>query len=176
MANIENFTEIELTKVLSYAGFILIAFELIKSLIVKPIKLFYNKTIFDEKSPFKSYDEDVLIRHKHQFEACLLYLRDFMKAINSADVSTIQTLRKHRNDLAHNLPKLLPDLDIKHFQPLLDETDKILFKLSNYQIYMEIGTDPKFQNRGIDWSTMYGPEYALFKKVLNKLKILQNNE
>jgi len=38
-----------------------------------------------------------------EFQACLLYLRDFMKAIDSKDVLTIQGLRKHRNDLAHGL-------------------------------------------------------------------------
>jgi len=36
--------------------------------------------------PFKSYAADVKARHKDEFEACLLYLRDFMQAIDAQDM------------------------------------------------------------------------------------------
>jgi hypothetical protein len=39
-ASIETLTKEELTNILSYAGLVLVAFELIKSLIVNPIKVF----------------------------------------------------------------------------------------------------------------------------------------
>lgn len=173
MAIDEKLTEEELTQVLTYAGFILVAFELVKSMIVNPIKVFYQDMTFGKGMPFKSYEEDVLSMHKNQFEACLLYLRDFMEALDSEDVLTIQALRKHRNDLAHDLPSMLIDIDVENHLPLLEKTDKALFKLSNYRTYMEIGADPEFQNKGIDWDTVKGPEYVLFEEVLNKVKILQ---
>ena len=175
MTNVENHTEEELTRALSYAGFILVAFELVKSLIVNPIKVFYADVTFAESDPFKSYEEDVLSRHKNQFEACLLYLRDFMEAIDSEDVLTIQALRKHRNDLAHDLPNMLHNLNIDNHLPLLEKINKALFKLSNYRTYMEIGSEPELQNKGINWDTIKGPEYKLFEEVLNKVKILQSN-
>ncbi len=173
MVTDEKLTEEELTRVLTYAGFILVAFELVKSMIVIPIKIFYQDTTFGKGMPFKSYEEDVLPRHKNQFEASLLYLRDFMEAIDSEDVLTIQELRKHRNDLAHDLPSMLTDIDIENHLPLLEKTDKALFKLSNYRTYIEFGADPEFQNKGINWDTVQGPEYALFGEVLNNLKILK---
>ncbi len=86
MTNIVNLTEDELTRALTYAGFILVGFELVKSLIVNPIKGFYAHTTFGEGMSFKSLEEDVLFRHKNQFEGCLLYLRDFMEAINYSSV------------------------------------------------------------------------------------------
>lgn len=175
MTNVENLTEEELTRALTYAGFILVAFELVKSLIVNPIKAFYSDVIFGEGMPFKSYEEDILSRHKNQFEACLLYLRDFMEAIDSEDMLIIQSLRKHRNDLAHNLSGMLHKLDIEHHLPLLEKTNKALFKLSNYRTYMEIGSDSEFQNKGINWDTIKGPEYELFEEVLKKVKILQGS-
>ncbi len=89
MIKVADFTEEELTRLLSYAGFVLIAFELVKSLIVNPIKAFYANTTFGAGMPFNSHEEDVLSRHKDQFEACLLYLKDFMQAIDSEDVLTI---------------------------------------------------------------------------------------
>ena len=90
-------SEDDLTRSLTYAGFVLLAFELVKSLIVDPIKLFYRDTTFSV-GPFKSYELDVMSGHKNEFEACLLYLRDFMEAIDSNDVLAIQGLRKHRNE------------------------------------------------------------------------------
>src|SRR5258706_3692023 len=103
MVTVESMTEEEVTRALAYAGLILVAFELVKTLIVNPIKIFYLNTTFGEGMPFKSYQEDVLSRHQNEFEACLLYLRDFMEAIDAEDVSAIQALRKHSNDLAHDL-------------------------------------------------------------------------
>lgn len=173
MSKVANLTEEELTRVLTYAGFILLAFELVKSLIVKPIKLFYSNSKFGESMLFKSYEEDVLSRHKNEFEACLLYLRDFMEAINSEDVLAIQGLRTHRNDLAHDIANRLHDIEIEYYLPLLEKVDKALFKLSKYRTYIEIGADPEFQNNGMDWSTLKGHEYIIFEEVLNKVKILK---
>lgn len=79
----------------------------------------------------------------------------------------------HRNDLAHDLPAKLKRLDVDSYAPLLEKTDKALFKLSNHSTYMEIGHDPEFQGRGINWDTVYGTEYMIFKEVVEKVKILQ---
>ena len=95
MSEAENLTERQLNHALAYAGFILVAYELLKSMIVKPIKIFYTDVVFGAGMPFKSYEEDVLFRHKNEFEACLLYLRDFMKAIDSDDLLAILELRTH---------------------------------------------------------------------------------
>lgn len=174
MASDEIVTGEKLTRALAYAGFIFVAFELVKSMIVNPVKAFYQNVTFGDDIPFKSYEEDVLSRHKNQFEACLLYLRDFMKALDSEGVLVIQALRKHRNELAHNLPSMLSNIDVDEHLSLLDKTDKVLFQLSNYRTYMEIGADPDFQNKGVDWGTIKGPEYILFEEVLKKVKILRN--
>jgi len=173
MSKVANLTEAELSRTLTYAGFILVAFELVKSLIVKPIKAFYLNVTFGEGMPFKSYEEDVLYRHKNEFEACLLYLKDFMKAIDLDDLLAIQGLRKHRNDLAHDLVNKLHSMEIESYASLLERSNKALFKLCNYWTYIEIGADPEFQNKGIDWDTVKGHEYIIFEEVLNKVKIMQ---
>jgi len=165
--------ETDLTKSLAYAGFVLLAYELVKSLIVEPIKLFYRDTTFGA-GPFKSYEADVKARHKNEFEACLLYLRDFMQAIDADDVMAIQALRTHRNELAHDLPNRLKRLDVDSYAPLLECADRALFKLSNYRTYMEIGHDPEFNDKGIDWATAYGTEYMIFLEVVEKVKILRS--
>lgn len=173
MSKISDLTDEELTEALAYTGLILVAFELIKSLIIGPIKAFYWHMTFTEGGPFKSYEKDVLVRHKNEFEACLLYLRDFMKVIDSDDVLVIQELRKHRNDLAHNIAHKLQIQEIEQDVLLLEKASKVLFKLSNHQMYIEIGADPTFQNKGIDWESAKGPEYVIFEEVLNKIKVFE---
>jgi len=168
-------TDKELTRKLTYAGFVLVAFELVKSMIIKPIKVFYQDTTFGEGLPFHSYEQDVKSRHKNEFEACLLYLRDFMEAINSKDFLTIQGLRKHRNDIAHDLPDMISKLDISNYLSLMENTDNVIFKLSKYRTYIEIGADPKIQSMDINWDTLKGHEYLLFEEILKKVKLLGEN-
>ena len=170
MREIENLSSEEITQRLTYIGFVLIAFELVKSLIVSPIKFFYKDTNFGDNPFFHSYEQDVLSRHKNEFEACLLYLRDFMKAIDNDDFFTIQELREHRNYLAHNISKELQNLNITDYLDLLEKVDKALFKLSNHNTFIEIGADPALQD--IDWKTLKGHEYLLFEEILNKIKVL----
>jgi hypothetical protein len=161
----------QLARSLAYAGYVLLAFELTKGLIVKPIKWFYYRATFGPGMPFKSYEEDVLSRHKNEFEACLLYLRDFMDAIDADDFVAIQGLREHRNELAHDLPAKLLTLDISKNQDLLDAAHRALFKLSNYRTYIEIGHEPEL--KGIDWTTVKGHEQLILEAVLDKVRLLQ---
>jgi hypothetical protein len=62
MPKVADLTEEDLTRSLAYVGFILLAYKLVKSLIVKPIKVFYSYTTLGAGMPFKSYEEDVLPR------------------------------------------------------------------------------------------------------------------
>ena len=64
MRDIAELTEEDLTRSLAYAGFVLVAYELVKSLIVGPIKAFYSNITFGPGMPFKTYESDVLSRHK----------------------------------------------------------------------------------------------------------------
>ena len=66
-------------------------------------------------------------------------------------------------NLAHDLPDNLRKLDVDSYTPLLEEVDRALFKLSNYRTYMEIGHDPEFRDKGINWGTIYGTEYMSSK-------------
>ena len=172
MTSVQDLSSEELTRGLTYAGLVLVGFELIKDMIVGPVKAFYADMTFAQGMPFKSYDEDVRARHSNEFEACLLYLRDFMEAIDSADMGVIQDLRKHRNELAHDLASRLPTLQIDDYRSLWEKVDRTLFKLSNYCVRMEIGADPEFQAMGIDWQTVYGNEYLVFEQIVERVTLL----
>ncbi|WP_355581494.1 hypothetical protein [Xanthomonas cannabis] len=173
MTDVNNSAAEDLTDVLAYAGFVLVAFELVRSLIVRPVKNFYALTTFAPGMPFVSYEQDVLTRHKKEFEACLLYLRDLMQAIDSDDFHAIQELRRHRNDIAHELPSRLESLRVQDYAQLLKAADRVLFKLSNHSAYIEIGAYPIVKAMNIDWDTAEGHEHLLFRAVLGKVERLK---
>ncbi len=164
-----------LARGLTYAGFVLVTYQLVKAMIVGPIKRIYKDTTFGPGMPFKTYDEDVRVRHKSELEACLLYLRDFMEAIDDADFNAIQALREHRDDLAHNLVRRLPVLRLGDYESLWERVDRAIFKLSNHCAFMEIGADPEFKGLGIDWATAKGGEYLLFAKAVESVRLLNEN-
>lgn len=172
MASVRDLSSEELTRGLTYAGLVLVGFELVKGMIVGPIKAFYANSTFPPGMLFKSYDEDVRVRHSSEFEACLLYLQDFMEAIDSTDMVTIRELRAHRNELAHDLVLRLPTLRIEQYRLLWEKVDRTLFKLSNYHLRMEIGADPLLKTLEIDWETAKGHEYLLFEHVMERVTLL----
>jgi len=57
---------------------------------------------------------------------------------------------------------------------MVERARRALFKLSNYCTYIEIGADPEFREKGIDWGTVVGGEYLLFAEVCQRVRILQN--
>jgi hypothetical protein len=171
MQRIDDIEEDHLTRSLAYAGYILLAYELVRGLVVDPLRAFYTNVTFGPGMPFKSYEADVRIRHKKELDACLLYLRDFVQAIDATDHQAILDLREHRNNLAHELPSHLLKSHFGTNQDLLDAAHTAIFKISSYQAYLDIGSDPAF--KGIDWSTVKGHEFIILETVIQKAKLLR---
>ncbi len=65
----EHLSPEELTRRLTYAGLVLVGFEILKGMIVGPIKALYADTTFGAGMLFKSYKEDVRGRARDEFEA-----------------------------------------------------------------------------------------------------------
>ena len=165
-----NLSSAEVNRNLVHAGLFLVAFELVRELIVKRVKGFYDGVTFGEGMPFKSYEEDVLARHKNIFEASLLYLRDHFEAISPEDLRAIQMLREHRNRIAHDLPRMLPCMDSIANDALLSSARNSLFRLSNFWVYIDIGADPAFKSQNIDWEKVAGEDLALLDRIIEQVR------
>lgn len=160
----------ETTRALVYAGLFLVAYELIKKLVVAPLKQFYDSTTFAPGMPFKTYEHDVLSRDKNVVEASLLDLRDHFKALTPEQVTAIQDVGKQRNAFAHALSEQLSSLDPIANENLLIAARDALFSLSNHWTYVEIGHDPEFAPLDPDWTQFYGEELALLDCIIEKTK------
>jgi hypothetical protein len=161
-----NLSPDELNRNLVHAGLFLVAFELVRRLVVKRVKGFYEGITFGEGGPFKSYEHDVLARHKDVFEASLPYLRDHFEAISAQDLNAIQALRQHRNLIAHELPRLLPTMDPAANYALLSRAREALFRLSNFWVYIDVGADPEFKSQDIDWENVAGEDLMLLDQII----------
>lgn len=169
---VDKYADIE--EKLKFAGLLLLAYEILKSIIIKPIKSFYENTTFSYNAPFVSYEFDVLSRHKSELKACLLYLRDFMNAIDSDDMDIILELRDKRNIVAHELPNIIEKFNFSEFKTIAHKTKDVLSKISNYRVKMELGADPDFQKfmniHNLNWDEVVGEEYILFEKALETIR------
>ncbi len=173
MEHVKDLPPERLSRALTYAGFVLVANELMTSMIVRPIKFFYEDVTFTG-GPFKNYDDDVKSRHKNEFEACLMYLRDFMEAINDQDFDAIQALRAHRNVIAHDVVDRLARLHPTDHRDLWINAERALYRLSQYRTKMEIGADPEFAH--IDLETVKGHNYLIFEAIVEKVGVLSDED
>ena len=112
------------------ASIYLIAFETLKSsAIINHVKGLYLFSLPPKDEEKEKYREKVL-KHssKGEFNACCLWLlRE--GAIDNDDLSKIESIRKHRNEVAHELPKFVStiefDINLKRIKDIYLITRKI---------------------------------------------------
>jgi hypothetical protein len=124
---------------------------------------------FGEGLPFKSYEHDVLSRHKNVFEASLLFLKDHFEAISSDDLNAIQELRKRRNKIAHDLAAMLSTMNPADNRRALSQARDALFRLSNFWAYIDVGADPEVRALGVDWNEVAGEEFILLDRIIKQM-------
>jgi len=117
----------------------------------------------------KSYEHDVLSRHRDAFEASLLFLRDHFEALTAEEMNAIQDLRKYRNRIAHELCDLIVGMDTSRSGPMVIKARASVFRLSNFWTYIDIGADPEFKDKGIDWDAVAGNEFILIDRIIEQL-------
>lgn len=93
------------------AGLFLAGWEILKSEIQNKVKDFFLEG-FDQSGFLYSnqYKTRVLDRHKSRFEASMMWLVE-TEALSEAQSAQVLKLRDHRNEVAHELPKLLLEPD-----------------------------------------------------------------
>jgi len=150
------------TNLISISLFIT-AFEIFKARVIeKPETFFCNG--YDENGPIISskYTSDVLSKNKSKLYASLLWLKE-MDAIEQSDIDLFDSIRKHRNEVAHEPLEFIAlhtrDFDISKFQSLIALLRKIeVWWLINF----EVAIDPDMLPEGADTNGIIpGPIWSL---------------
>lgn len=130
----ENLLNHQVTKNnLILSSLYLSAYELLKYSVIERIKGFFtfdfeeDKTVIDDQ-----YKDEVLKLHKDPFIASCLWLEK-NGAITEAEIEQIKETRSHRNEIAHELPKVLVEGFEVHIDCFLD-IRRLLEKIDKWWI------------------------------------------
>jgi|688.fasta_scaffold270646_3 hypothetical protein len=127
------------------ASLFLAAFEALRSSVISPIRDFYSCG-FDQYGPIvdPEYQTKVLSLDKSPLRASLLWLKD-REVISSGDMLLVDRIRKHRNQLAHELMKYVATSDCEIDGELIVSIYELVAKIDRWWILnVEVPTNPDF--------------------------------
>lgn len=139
------------------------AFEMFKDRVVEKPKTFFTDS-FDEKGSIvdEQYKTDVLVRSKSKLYASLLWLEE-MNAIEQTDLAMFDSIRQHRNEVAHEPMEFLAsakrNFDSSKFQDLI----LLLVKIEKWWfVNFELSIDPDMLPEGANPDEVVsGPVWTL---------------
>lgn len=126
------------------------AYEIMKSTIIEKPKDFFTTSwhidqntgeLKGEKS--RSYKEKVIsLYKKDEFHACCLWFYNH-GVLNDDDLERIKLIRRHRNEIAHELPKFLADANHNVDRNILNDLYRIVRVIEFWWIKeIEVPTNP----------------------------------
>ena len=142
------FDENEVRYQLITASIYLTAYDLLIDTIIRKIEEFYTD----------GYDENGLkIGKRYQTEVRELYKKDIViastrwlvkyKVITKSEMERIKIFRKHRNELAHELTKMISDSDANTKTEFMIEIRDLYFKIQKWWFTeFEMPANPDFDN------------------------------
>jgi len=142
----ERFTPEHLRHSLISASLFLSAYEFLKSRILANTRDHFVEGIDARGIRYSSsYVSDVLSRDpKNRFRASCLWLAE-MGAISSEDVEVAIRIRKHRNEVAHELAELVVDPDRAIDPGMFRESLRLIATLDRFWGAFAIDTDFEFE-------------------------------
>jgi hypothetical protein len=146
------------------AGCLLSAYELIKSEVVKKVHDFYwcgfedGHHLYDEVK----YRQHVLSRDSNRFKASCSWLVE-MGALTAAQVVVLEEIHQHRNQVAHELPKLLIDPEFEVRADLLEAAIECVRKLGVFWGTIEVQVDPYWHDKEVDFDGIKSMSFLLME-------------
>lgn len=142
--------EILRTKLIS-ASIYLAAFEILKASIIERIETFFTDGFGPQGiilSP--EHETEVKSRHKSKVRASLEWLQE-QEAISAEDIKAFDEIRESRNEVAHQIPKLLGGESSINFAHQFERMVALLRKIEVWWIVnFELAINPDFRDTEID--------------------------
>lgn len=138
------------------AALYLAAYELLKSAIIDNIRDFFSFDFIDGKPrPDPEYQTQVTKVHKDVFYASCLWLLQ-NEIIAEDEVEELKGIRRHRNQIAHELPRLLIDNDFELNLDYFVRIHQLLHKIELWWVKnMEIPANADFDHVSVVDSEIY---------------------
>lgn len=135
------------------AGLFIMGFELLKqSVVEQPRRLYWRGSRGGKEIIDPDYKKDVLSRHQSTLQASALWFQE-QGALAASDLEILDRVRRHRNELAHELAAFLVDSQREIQVGLLEEIRELIRRVDTWWILnFEVATDLQFAGQEI------GPE------------------
>lgn len=152
------------------AGCLLSAYELLKLQIIDGVHDEYwrgdtredGTRIYDDAR----YRQEVLDRHKSPFKASCAWLVE-AGALSPGQADTLEAVRDHRNEVAHELPKILIDPDFEVRTEVLLAAAACLRTVSVFWGRMAVGIDPQWDGKEVKDEDIWGGPDLLMRHILD---------
>lgn len=147
--SLEKFLNPEvLKKNLVAASVFLVAYELLRAaLIDQPKSLFTRRPRSDASINLDDYKSNVLCLDSREMVACAKWFQN-MGALDEKDVSSLQEIADHRNEIAHELPTIITSVSHDVSMEQLHTIYRLTKKVDQWWIReVEIPTDPDFDHK-----------------------------
>jgi hypothetical protein len=132
------------------ASIFLAAYETLRASVIDHIRGFFTDG-FDENRPITSddYRTKVLSLDKSPLRASLLWLKQ-MGVVDDSDITRVDQIREHRNEVAHDLPKFIATADADINVELISAIYDLVTKIDRWWIReVEMPTNPDFDGQEI---------------------------
>jgi hypothetical protein len=122
--------------------------------------------VLDEEAFRARYRDVVLSKDpEHPLRASCLWLRD-VGVIDDEDMSTVDEIRRHRNELAHELPAFLGEIDRSVNLELLNSICELVSKVDRwFVINVHAATDPAFDGKTVEGAEVTSGRMALIQQM-----------
>ena len=147
------------------AGSFLSAYELIKSEIVGSVHDFFWRGCRDGQNLYDeiSYRKDVTNRNpKSKFRASCAWLVE-MQALTVEQVVILEEIYRHRQEIAHELPKLLVDPDFEVRVDLFLAAIECVRALGVFWGSISVDTDPQWDGKDVAYDEIKSGSYVLME-------------
>lgn len=154
----------------------LAAYELLKDAIIDNLRAFFSFEYRDGRAiPDKRYKKEVVGIHKDLLYSSCLWLKRH-EVITEQDVEEIQNIRKHRNQVAHELPKLLGDADLNINVGYFLRIRELLEKIEIWWVKnVEVPANSDFDNIDVEEKDIYPGRVIILDYVISTVTVPTNN-
>lgn len=150
--NMRRFVPATLRASLLRASLFLAAWELLMGEVVEQVRGFFSVGARDAAGDWEgteNYKRDVLAGHKGPLEASLAWLVR-VDGLTHAQADRVRALRVYRNEVAHELPKLLIDTRHEVSAAKLEDVRDLIGVLGRFWGSVEVSINPDFDDREVD--------------------------
>lgn len=152
-------------------GLFLTGWELLKSEVIEGVHSFYVSKFNPDPVTSDEYERQVLSLHKRRFEASLMWL-ERSEALTAEQVQSALRILAHRNEIAHELPRMLIDPSRDVSVVLLEEMSIIVDALGRFWGGIEVETSPDLYDQDIDRSQIKSGSMLLMNHLVTSTNAL----